>query len=100
MPGSARGACCRLGPPPVRLALAAGGGPAERFGEHGGLGAGLAGVVGPGGGDAGHTNRQIARALFISEKTASVHVTNLLRKLGVTNRYAAAAAGARAGISP
>jgi DNA-binding CsgD family transcriptional regulator len=49
---------------------------------------------------AGRTNRQIARALFISEKTASVHVTNLLRKLGVTNRYDAAAAGARAGISP
>jgi DNA-binding CsgD family transcriptional regulator len=48
---------------------------------------------------AGRTNRQIARALFISEKTASVHVTNLLRKLGVTNRYDAAAAGARAGIS-
>jgi DNA-binding CsgD family transcriptional regulator len=49
---------------------------------------------------AGRTNRQIARALFISEKTASVHVTNLLRKLGVANRYDAAAAGARAGISP
>jgi len=49
---------------------------------------------------AGRTNRQIARALFISEKTASVHVTNLLRKLGVTNRYDAADVGARAGISP
>jgi DNA-binding CsgD family transcriptional regulator len=49
---------------------------------------------------AGRTNRQIARALFISEKKDSVHVTNLLRKLGVTNRYDAAAAGARAGISP
>jgi DNA-binding NarL/FixJ family response regulator len=46
---------------------------------------------------AGRTNRQIARALFISEKTASVHVTNLLRKLGVADRYDA---GARAGISP
>ena len=30
----------------------------------------------------GRTNRQIGDALFISEKTASVHVTNLLRKLG------------------
>lgn len=49
---------------------------------------------------AGRTNRQIARALFISEKTASVHVSNLLRKLGVANRYDAAAVGARAGISP
>jgi Bacterial regulatory proteins, luxR family len=47
----------------------------------------------------GRTNRQIARALFISEKTASVHVTNLLRKLGVTNRFAAAA-GIRAGSHP
>jgi DNA-binding NarL/FixJ family response regulator len=33
----------------------------------------------------GAANRQIADALFISEKTASVHVSNLLRKLGVTN---------------
>jgi DNA-binding CsgD family transcriptional regulator/tetratricopeptide (TPR) repeat protein len=38
----------------------------------------------------GHTNRQIGEALFISEKTASVHVTNLLRKLGVGNRAEAA----------
>jgi DNA-binding CsgD family transcriptional regulator len=47
---------------------------------------------------AGRTNRQIVRALFISEKTASVHITDLLRKLGVANRYAAT--GARPGISP
>jgi hypothetical protein len=33
-------------------------------------------------------------------KTASVHVTNLLRKLRVFNRYDIATAGARAGISP
>ena len=38
----------------------------------------------------GRTNRQIGDALYISEKTASVHVTNLLRKLGVNNRGAAA----------
>jgi DNA-binding CsgD family transcriptional regulator len=38
----------------------------------------------------GRTNRQIGDILFISEKTASVHVTNLLRKLGVANRTAAA----------
>jgi hypothetical protein len=44
--------------------------------------------------------RSPKQALFISEKTASVHVTNLLRKLGVTNRFdAAAAPRARAGIS-
>jgi DNA-binding CsgD family transcriptional regulator len=40
---------------------------------------------------AGRTNRQIAGTLYISEKTASVHVTNLLRKLGVSNRIDAAA---------
>jgi DNA-binding CsgD family transcriptional regulator/tetratricopeptide (TPR) repeat protein len=39
----------------------------------------------------GRTNRQIAEALFISEKTASVHVTNLLRKLNVASRVEAAA---------
>jgi DNA-binding CsgD family transcriptional regulator/tetratricopeptide (TPR) repeat protein len=39
----------------------------------------------------GQTNRQIADLLFISEKTASVHVSNLLRKLGVTNRIEAGA---------
>ena len=38
----------------------------------------------------GRTNRQIGDALFISEKTASVHVTNLLRKLGVASRTEAA----------
>jgi DNA-binding CsgD family transcriptional regulator len=38
----------------------------------------------------GRTNRQIGDTLFISEKTASVHVTNLLRKLGVGNRAEAA----------
>jgi DNA-binding CsgD family transcriptional regulator len=37
----------------------------------------------------GKTNRQIGDALYISEKTASVHVTNLFRKLGVDNRGAA-----------
>ena len=38
----------------------------------------------------GSTNRQIARGLFISEKTASVHVSNIIRKLGVSNRGEAA----------
>jgi DNA-binding CsgD family transcriptional regulator len=39
----------------------------------------------------GRTNRQIAAQLFISEKTASVHVSNILAKLGVRNRGEAAA---------
>ena len=46
----------------------------------------------------GRTNRQIGETLFISEKTASVHVTNLLRKLGVPNRIEAAAIGQRVGL--
>jgi len=43
----------------------------------------------------GRTNRQIAQALFISNKTASVHVSNILAKLGVTNRGEAAAVAHR-----
>jgi DNA-binding CsgD family transcriptional regulator len=49
---------------------------------------------------AGHTNRQIATDLFISEKTAGVHVSNLMRKLGVPNRIAAAGIGQRLGLGP
>jgi DNA-binding winged helix-turn-helix (wHTH) protein/DNA-binding CsgD family transcriptional regulator/tetratricopeptide (TPR) repeat protein len=43
----------------------------------------------------GRTNRQIAEALFISGKTASVHVSNILAKLGVANRGEAAAVAHR-----
>jgi DNA-binding CsgD family transcriptional regulator len=39
----------------------------------------------------GWSNRQIARALFITEKTASVHVSNIMSKLGAANRSEAAA---------
>jgi DNA-binding NarL/FixJ family response regulator len=39
----------------------------------------------------GRTNRQIAETLFISNKTASVHVSNILAKLGAANRGEAAA---------
>ncbi len=38
----------------------------------------------------GATNKTIAETLVISEKTASVHVSNILGKLGVANRGAAA----------
>ncbi len=40
---------------------------------------------------AGRSNREIASELFISVKTASVHVSNILAKLGVTSRGEAAA---------
>ena len=39
----------------------------------------------------GRTNREIGQELFITEKTASVHVSNILAKLGVGNRGEAAA---------
>jgi DNA-binding CsgD family transcriptional regulator len=47
---------------------------------------------------AGRSNRQIAQALFISPKTASVHVSNILAKLGVTTRVEAAAIAHRLGL--
>jgi DNA-binding CsgD family transcriptional regulator/tetratricopeptide (TPR) repeat protein len=42
----------------------------------------------------GLSNAQIAKTLYISEKTASVHVSNILRKLGVTSRVQAATTAA------
>ncbi len=48
----------------------------------------------------GRTNRQVAAELFISESTAGVHVSNILGKLGVTNRTEAAAIAARLGLGP
>ena len=47
---------------------------------------------------AGRTNAQIGAGLYISPKTAGVHVTSILRKLGVTNRVQAAALAERAGL--
>ena len=38
----------------------------------------------------GKTNSEIARDLFISTKTASVHVSHILAKLGVSSRVQAA----------
>src|SRR5439155_4593233 len=46
----------------------------------------------------GRTNAQIGKTLFISTKTASVHVSNIIRKLGVATRVEAAAVAARAGL--
>jgi DNA-binding NarL/FixJ family response regulator len=39
----------------------------------------------------GRTNRDVAGELFISPKTASVHVSNILAKLGAATRTEAAA---------
>jgi DNA-binding CsgD family transcriptional regulator len=47
---------------------------------------------------AGRSNRQIAQALFISPKTAGVHVSNILAKLGVAGRVEAAAVAHRLGL--
>ena len=43
----------------------------------------------------GATNRAVSEQLFITEKTVSVHVSNLLAKLGVSNRGDAAALARR-----
>jgi DNA-binding NarL/FixJ family response regulator len=46
----------------------------------------------------GCTNREIGERLFISEKTASVHVSRILAKLDVRSRVEAATAAHRLGI--
>ena len=45
----------------------------------------------------GYSNGQIGQALFISRKTASVHVSNILRKLGVSSRLQAATIARKSG---
>jgi DNA-binding NarL/FixJ family response regulator len=47
----------------------------------------------------GLTNRQIAGRLVVSEHTVHRHVANILRKLGLPSRTAAAAWALRAGIA-
>ncbi len=46
----------------------------------------------------GLSNRDISRALFLSEKTVKAHLAAIFRKLGVTNRTQAAMAAVSMGI--
>jgi DNA-binding NarL/FixJ family response regulator len=46
----------------------------------------------------GMTNSQLAEVLFISERTANRHVSNIFTKLGVHNRTQAARAAVAAGL--
>ena len=46
----------------------------------------------------GLTNREIAGNLFISEKTASVHVSNIMAKLEAANRTEAGAKARALGL--
>ncbi len=48
---------------------------------------------------AGWSNQEIADALFISRKTASVHASHIFDKLGATNRAEAAAIAHRSGLA-
>jgi DNA-binding NarL/FixJ family response regulator len=47
----------------------------------------------------GRTNREIGESLYMSPKTASVHVTRILQKLGVRTRVEAAALAVRHGLT-
>ena len=48
----------------------------------------------------GRANREIAQALFLSEKTVKAHLAAIFRKLGVTNRTQAAMMAVRMGVGP
>ncbi len=49
---------------------------------------------------AGHSNREIGAELFIATKTVSVHVSNILAKLGAASRTEAAAIAHDNGMTP
>lgn len=46
----------------------------------------------------GKANKQIARELFVEEKTVKAHVSSILKKLGVSSRTQAALHAVRAGL--
>jgi DNA-binding NarL/FixJ family response regulator len=48
----------------------------------------------------GRSNREIARALVVSEKTVKTHISNILLKLGVQDRTQAALWAVRNGVAP
>jgi DNA-binding NarL/FixJ family response regulator len=48
----------------------------------------------------GRSNRDISRALYLSEKTVKAHLAAIFRKLGVSNRTQAAMAAVTMGIGP
>ncbi|MEW6059193.1 MAG: response regulator transcription factor [Actinomycetota bacterium] len=48
----------------------------------------------------GRSNRDISRALFLSEKTVKAHLAAIFRKLGVSNRTQAAMAAVSMGLGP
>ncbi|HLM29055.1 MAG TPA: response regulator transcription factor, partial [Acidimicrobiales bacterium] len=47
----------------------------------------------------GLTNSQLAERLFISPRTAAVHVSNILAKLGMSSRTEVAAWAVRSGLA-
>jgi DNA-binding NarL/FixJ family response regulator len=49
---------------------------------------------------AGRRDAEIAEELFISKKTVSVHVSNLIRKLDGANRIEAGQIGRSVGLGP
>ncbi|HEY9244940.1 MAG TPA: LuxR C-terminal-related transcriptional regulator, partial [Streptosporangiaceae bacterium] len=117
--GLAAAAAAELGAAPLQAALGDLGrrarlGPAPGSGSGSGSGSGPAGRAG---GDvlagltsrerevlrvlaAGRSNREIAAELFIAPKTASVHVSNIMAKLGAASRTEAAAIALQAGLRP
>ncbi|EHR51832.1 response regulator containing a CheY-like receiver domain and an HTH DNA-binding domain [Saccharomonospora marina XMU15] len=48
----------------------------------------------------GQSNQEIADELYISERTARTHVSNVLRKLGLTSRTQAAVVAVQRGLVP